>query len=103
VIEVSHIEFGGKDLFQDWFDSLDIRAQASVDANIQKLRFGKLKAKPLRAGVAEIRIKYPTKVRVYIGWEVPGVSAILILGGYEEKQQKDINRAIKLWQEYRRQ
>ncbi len=57
--------------------------------------------KSLGEGVYESRLDWGPGYRIYLGQE--GKTLIILLGGGTKKmQQKDIERAKLLWQEYKR-
>ena len=58
-------------------------------------------AKGVGGGILECRIDFGPGYRVYFGRD--GDALIILLGGgTKTRQQKDIQRAQDLWQEYRR-
>lgn len=85
--------------FDKWFRKLnDIRAKSKILFRIQKLEtdehFGD--CKPVGDGISEMRINYAKGYRVY--WkEKDHKIVILLIGGEKSTQQKDIEKAKKIW------
>jgi len=83
--------------FDKWFATLKgRRAKLRIQARIDRLEDGYFgDVKPLRDGVAEMRIHYGSGYRIYYiqrGLEV----IILLVGGDKSTQQRDIKQAIEL-------
>ena len=58
-------------------------------------------AKSVGGGVVEYRIDFGPGYRIYFGRE--GDALIILLGGgTKARQQRDIEAAVALWREYRR-
>jgi putative addiction module killer protein len=58
-------------------------------------------AKPVGAGVSELRLDFGPGYRIYFGRD--GETLVILLGGGTKKrQQTDIVTAQALWQEYKR-
>ncbi len=87
------------DEFDKWLRRLkDYRAKAKILFRIQKLEvdeyFGDCKS--VGDGIKEMRINYAKGYRVYFK-EKDKVVIILLIGGDKSSQQKDIQKAKKLW------
>ena len=85
--------------FEKWFRKLkDIRAKSKILFRIQKLEtkehFGD--CKPVGDGISEMRINYAKGYRVYFK-EMETKVVILLIGGNKSTQQKDIDKAKKIW------
>lgn len=85
--------------FDKWIGKLkDIRAKSKILFRIQKLEtdeyFGD--CKPIGEGISEMRINYAKGYRVYFK-EKESKIVILIIGGDKSSQQKDIEKAKKIW------
>jgi putative addiction module killer protein len=94
------IEVRKTDVFAEWLDGLrDLRARARIQVRIERLAAGNPgDAKPVGAGVSEMRIDYGPGYRVYFvrrGNEV----IILLAGGDKSTQVKDIKTSIRLARE----
>ncbi|TXK71800.1 type II toxin-antitoxin system RelE/ParE family toxin [Mesonia sp. HuA40] len=85
--------------FDKWIRKLkDIRAKSKILFRIQKLEtdehFGD--CKPVGDGISEMRINYAKGYRVYFK-EKDDKIVILLIGGDKSTQQKDIEKAKKIW------
>ena len=85
--------------FDKWIIKLkDIRAKSKILFRIQKLEtdehFGD--CKPVGDGISEMRINYAKGYRVYFK-EKDNKIVILLIGGDKSTQQKDIEKAKKIW------
>lgn len=101
--KVLHYVAGGKDLFGEWLDGLpDISGRAVIRIRIDRVENGNLgDCRSVGQGVWELRIHYGPGYRVYYG-EDGALIILLICGGDKRTQQKDIRKARRLWEEYRR-
>ncbi len=87
--------------FDKWLRKLkDLRAKAKILFRIQKLEneehFGDFKF--VGDGIVELRIDYAKGYRVYLK-EEDGKIIVLLVGGDKSTQQKDIDKAKKIWKE----
>jgi len=85
--------------FDKWIRKLkDIRAKSKILFRIQKLEtdehFGD--CKPVGDGISEMRINYAKGYRVYFK-EKESEIVFLLIGGDKSSQQKDIEKAKKIW------
>jgi len=85
--------------FDKWIRKLkDIRAKSKILFRIQKLEtdeyFGDCKT--VGDGIREIRINYDKGYQVYFK-EKDNKIVILLIGGDKSTQQKDIEKAKKIW------
>ncbi len=85
--------------FDKWFRKLnDLRAKAKILFRIQKLEndehFGDFK--PVGNGINELKINYGKGYRIYYK-ETDGKIIILLIGGDKSTQQKDIEKALQIW------
>ena len=85
--------------FDKWLRKLKgIKALAKILFRIQKIasdgHFGD--CKPVGDGIRELRVNFAKGYRVYFK-EVDGKIIILLVGGDEATQQKDINKAKEIW------
>ena len=85
--------------FYKWIRKLkDIRAKSKILFRIQKLEtdehYGD--CKPVGDGISEMRINYAKGYRVYFKNKETKL-VILLIGGEKSTQQKDIERAKKIW------
>ena len=103
MIEIrEYIDPEGRSPYARWFNRLDAQAAAKVATALVRMEQGNLSnAKGVGAGVLECRIDFGPGYRVYFGKD--GDALIILLGGGTKKrQQRDIDTAQDLWQEYRR-
>ncbi len=91
----------GKSYFADWFDGLDAHAANKVNVYLTRLEQGNTSClKPIKGAFQEIVIDWGPGYRVYAGKD--GDRLIILLGGGTKKhQQKDIDHAQMLWEEYK--
>ena len=80
----------------------DTQTKARILSRLDRLETGNLgDIKLLREGVSEIRIDCGPGYRVYFGMASKTV-VLLLSGGDKRKQDADIRRAIKYWQDFKR-
>ena len=98
--EIRQYTDNGRSPFAEWFDDLDAVTAARVDRCIRRLEAGNFgAAKPLRAGVFELRLDFGPGYRVYYGRE--GRTIIILLGGgTKRRQDADIAAAVERWKQY---
>lgn len=91
----------GKDLYQEWLDSLRDRiAKARITTRVNRVSAGAFgDCKPVGDGVWELRIDQGPVYRVYYAQADKQV-VLLLLGGDKRKQQSDIQKAIECWHDY---
>ena len=92
----------GHGAFEDWFSALNSGARAKVAAAIVRLEQGNLSnVKPVGEGVSSTGCNFGPGYRGYFGRDGE-VLVILLTGGSEKRQQRDIRAAIEFWADYRR-
>ena len=93
----------GHEPLTEWLQSLrDTQTKARILSRLDRLETGNLgDIKLLREGVSEIRIDCGPGYRVYFGMASKTV-VLLLSGGDKRKQDADIRRAIKYWQDFKR-
>lgn len=91
----------GREPFTDWLSGLrDRKAKARILIRLERLELGNFGDwKFVGRGVSELRIDWGPGYRVYFGRDGQTV-IVLICGGDKRKQDADIRKAVKLWQEY---
>ena len=103
MIEIrEYIDDRGRSPFSRWFNGLDAGAAARVRTSLARMEAGNLSnVRGVGRGVLECRINVGPGYRVYFGRD--GDTLIVLLGGgTKARQQRDIERARVLWQDYRR-
>ena len=103
MIEIrEYIDTQGRSPFGRWFDGLDARAAIRVRTALARMETGNLSnVKGVGGGVLEFRLHFGPGYRVYLGRN--GDALIILLGGGTKvRQQRDIEDARELWQDYRR-
>ena len=98
---VEYIDQNGHSPFANWFDSLNAQAAAKVAAASNRMSLGNFSnVKGVGSGVFEYAINFGPGYRIYFGKD--GEQLVILLGGGTKKrQQKDINDAIELWEDYK--
>ena len=97
-----YIRGEGSNPFADWFDSLDAHAANKVNTYLTRIAEGNTSSlKPIKGALQEVRIDWGPGYRVYVGKD--GNTLIILLGGgIKQRQQKDIDKAAELWEEYKK-
>ncbi len=92
---------GGSSPFREWFGRLDPAAANKVATALYRLQHGNFShVKSIGSGVCECKIDFGPGYRIYFGQD--GKTLIILLcGGTKKMQQKDIEKAKMLWQEYK--
>ena len=93
----------GRCPFSDWVQRLrDRQAQSRILLRLQQVRAGNLgDYSSVGDGAMELRIHIGAGYRVYFGRSGAEL-VILLCGGDKDSQQKDIQRAKKLWADWKR-
>lgn len=95
-----YIREDGSSPFRRWFDSLDYQAAAKVSVALARMETGNTSNVKWLSGIGEYRIDWGPGYRIYLVKE--GNELIVLLGGGTKKrQQKDIDRARVVANEYR--
>ncbi len=91
----------GDSPFAQWFGSLDAAAAAKVRVAVSRMELGNLSNVEWFRGIGEYKIDWGPGLRVYLGKD--GMKIIILIGGGTKKrQQQDIDRAVVLWDDYKR-
>ena len=97
---IEYIQADGSIPFSKWFNALDAQAGAKVAVALVRLEQGNLSNVKWFKGIGEYRIDWGPGYRIYLAQE--GKKLIILFGGgTKKKQQKDIENAIALLQEYK--
>ena len=102
MIEVkAYITEEGRTPFAEWLEDLDAPAAAKVNAYLTRLKQGNISSlKPIKGAFQEVVINWGPGYRIYVGRD--GDKLIILLGGGTKKhQQRDIEYAQWLWEEYK--
>ena len=102
VIEIrEYVDDRGRSPFGRWFEGLDANAAVQVRTALARMEAGNLSnVRGVGGGVLERRIDVGPGYRVYFGRDGDAL-IILLAGGTKERQQRDIENARSLWQEYK--
>ena len=97
-----YITEDGNSPFADWFDNLDAQAANKVNTYLTRISEGNTSSlKPIKGAFQEVRIDWGAGYRVYVGKD--GTKLIILFGGgTKQRQQKDIDNALILWEEYKK-
>jgi putative addiction module killer protein len=96
-----YIRADGSSLFKVWFNKLNVQAAAKVSVALARIEQGNTSNIKWFSGLGEYIIDWGPGYRIYLLQD--GEKLIVLLGGgTKRQQQRDINRAKELLQEYRR-
>lgn len=87
--------------FIDWLESLDKATRARIQSRLTRLlenNFGD--HKKIDNEISELRLKFGSGYRIYYT-EIDNVIVLLINGGNKSSQNKDIQKAKQILQEWR--
>lgn len=87
--------------FIDWLDSLDKVTKSRIQSRLTRLlenNFGD--HKKIDNEISELRLKFGSGYRIYYT-EIDNVIVLLINGGDKSSQNKDIQKAKKILQDWR--
>ena len=91
----------GSSPYADWFLTLDSIAAAKVTVAAARMEQGNLSNVEWFRGIGEYKIDWGPGYRVYLAKD--GLEIIVLLGGGSKKrQQRDIDEAMTLWEDYKR-
>lgn len=98
---VEYIDRNGHSAYADWFGALNAQAAAKVATASTRMSLGNFSnVKGVGGGTYEYVIDFGPGYRIYFGKD--GEQLVILLGGGSKKQQqKDIRKAIGLWEEYK--
>ena len=102
MIEIQeYVDEQGRSPFAEWFDGLNAQAALKVNTYLTRIEHGNFSnIKSVGSGVQECRINWGPGYRVYLGRDGDRL-VILLGGGTKKRQQRDIDEAKTLWQEYK--
>ena len=91
----------GSNPYADWFKSLPAVVAAKITTAKLRIEQGNFSNIKWFSGIGEYILDFGPGWRIYLAKE--GEQIIILLGGGSKKdQQKDIDRALKLWENYKR-
>ena len=86
--------------YTQWFSGLEPVVAAKVATAQYRMQQGNLSSIEWFRGIGEYKINYGAGWRIYLAKD--GVEIIILLGGgSKNRQQRDIDRAVELWEEYK--
>ena len=100
--EVIHYEENGRDIYQDWIDSLrDAQGKAIILRRVNRLREGSFGSHRFcRDGVWELVVDTGPGYRVYYS-KVGNTVLLLLCAGSKRTQDRDIDRAVAYLKNYK--
>jgi putative addiction module killer protein len=91
----------GQASFEAWLFSLDTSVQLRIAARIDRMRDGNFgDSKTIQDGICELRLHFGAGYRIYYG-KVGKRIVLLLCGGDKGSQQRDINKALTYWADYK--
>ena len=91
----------GDSPFGEWFGSLEAVAAAKVRVAVSRMEQGNLSNVEWFRGIGECKIDWGPGLRIYLAKD--GLKIIILIGGGTKKrQQQDIDKAVALWDDYKR-
>ncbi len=95
-----YLRADGSNPYQTWFDHLDAQAAAKVTVAKTRLELGNTSNIEWFRGIGEYKIDWGPGYRIYLAQD--GEALIILFGGSSKKgQQKAIDQAIALHDEYK--
>ena len=95
-----YVRAGGESPYQTWFDGLDAQAAAKLTVAKARLELGNTSNVEWFRGIGEYKIDWGPGYRIYLAKE--GAALIILFGGSTKKgQQKAIEQAVALHEEYK--
>ena len=95
-----YIREDGANPYQKWFNGLDAQAAAKVTVAKARLELGNTSNLEWFRGIGEYKIDWGPGYRIYLAQE--GDALIILFGGSTKKdQQKAIDQAVALHDEYK--
>lgn len=99
-----YLDSRGRDVYQVWLDGLrDLSARVAIQRRIDRIAdSGNLGSHRFcRDGVWELKIDVGPGYRVYYA-EMRKAMVLLFCGGSKRTQERDIEQAVKYWNDYQR-
>ena len=95
------LEENGSSPYADWFQSLDPTAAAKIAVAKIRMEQGNLSNVKWLRGIGEYVIDWGPGYRIYLAKDEEKI-IVLLGGGTKKGQQKGIERAIRLWEDYKK-
>ena len=96
------IQSNGNSAYAEWFSSLDAIAATKVRTALARMEQGNLSNVEWFRGIGEYKIDFGSGYRIYFAQE--GKTIFILLSGSTKKdQQKRIDEAVSLWNDYKKQ
>jgi putative addiction module killer protein len=97
----AYVAVNGDCPFEQWFNKLDAVPAAKVNAYLNRVAGGNTSnVKMIGSGLGEIKIDFGPGYRVYFGKQ-NNCYFLLVGGGTKSNQQKDIDKAQKIWKTFK--
>lgn len=91
----------GTSPYEEWFLSLDPIAAAKIAVAKLRLQQGNTSNIKWFDGIGEYKVDWGPGYRIYLAKD--GLRIIVLIGGGTKKgQQRDVERAINLWKDYKK-
>lgn len=95
-----YVGLEGENPYRTWFNALDAQAAAKVTVAKARMELGNTSAIEWFRGIGEYKIDWGPGYRIYLARD--GETLIVLFGGSTKKgQQKAIDRAVLLHEEYK--
>jgi putative addiction module killer protein len=95
-----YVREDGSNPYQAWFEQLDAQAAAKVTVATTRMELGKTSNIEWFRGIGEYKIDWGPGYRIYLAKD--GEALIILFGGSTKKgQQKAIDQAVALHEEYK--
>jgi len=102
IIEIYQDEYGREPFYQWLYSIRDIRTQARIDNRLERLRSGNFgDYRSLGGGIFELRFHFGPGYRIYYG-RLGNKIVVLLVGGDKNSQMRDIQKARRYWEDYKR-
>lgn len=80
---------------------MDVQVKSAINSRLSRVRLGNLDDfKSLKEGLWELKINYGPAYRIYFG-KIDNTLILLLYGGDKGSQEKDIEKAMLYWREYK--
>ncbi len=86
--------------YADWFGDLPVDVAVKVTTATLRMQQGNLSNIEWFRGIGEFKLNFGAGWRIYLAKD--GLEIVMLLGGGSKRsQQKDIDRAVALWNDYK--